>query len=553
MKKFSFDLFIRLFLFYFFSLFIHKYLIIDRSIILGFSFSFFIISFFKKLQLFIYFSLLGFLFFHIKESEDYDQDNQSGKIILEIKEDVSQSNNQYLSRAEIIGIYGKEWQMGKGNIHIMGDSLRGLKKGTLIEMKYFQGLNRVLFTNSSFRLISKPPSSLLSSFKNKLLGSLDSVKNKQDRAVLKTIVFSDKSELDLGIKALYQNAGASHFLSVSGLHVGILFSVLSLIFSPFKKWGSFFRFLFWLIIIGILVFYGIMVGGAAPILRASFMFSTILFARLFFKPYQAFHILFFSAFMILWHDFKQLGELGFILSFLAVAGILFFQLLEIGKVKEPLRGIHTRIFRFIIEISLIGIAAQVFTLPIIILYFHKLPNLILYFVLNPIVAIGSSFVLISTYIYLIISYFIYLPILGSIISFEIHFLHQIFYWANDLFGKGLDWIGLNLWEVFLYYCLVIVFFYWFKRRKNQDLVLLKLIIMVFISSFFMIRIWRINKKPVSMIQTYRSSIIHLDIVHQTGIITIQGSDCPSEQWLDYRFKDQLSYYFVRDTLIRFRN
>jgi len=105
-----------------------------------------------------------------------------------------------------------------------------------------------------------------------------------EKAVLKALVFGDRSGIDDGLRERFNRAGAGHLLAISGLHVGI---VATLAFGVFRWVFSFFPFLLWrgwgrqwaaaATLVPVLA-YGLLAGMSPSTQRAEFMVALFLAA-----------------------------------------------------------------------------------------------------------------------------------------------------------------------------------------------------------------------------------------------------------------------------------
>lgn len=407
--------FLRIIIIYFICLVSWRYFKIQPSLILGLLILFYTFSLFKFFRFSIYLLFLIIFYLRLFLTGDNIDWSKSDQLLIKIQNKLSENDSLKVYEAEVIAYKNRDsWKIDSQKIRIYYYSNQKLIDGAIFHSSAKSMKDKFLFVYSPLKvLIHDSPvfrmKDFLKPFKERSMGLLDSIANKDDRAVLKTIIFSDRAELSAEIKSQYANLGASHFLSVSGLHIGILFSFLMHAFGFMRKKGLLFRWVFFILILIIFLFYSNLAGNGAPILRASLMFSFILFGQLFFQPYTTWNILFFCGFLLLWFSPDLISDLGFILSFLAVSGILLLNSIS-SKTNEK-KGWISASIQFIKEISLVGFLAQLFTFPIIIYYFHQLPNLGLYFLFNPIIAVFSSLILLTNYLYLIVGQVIYLFIL----------------------------------------------------------------------------------------------------------------------------------------------
>lgn len=139
-----------------------------------------------------------------------------------------------------------------------------------------------------------------------------------DAGVYCSLALGDKSMLDATIQLLYQVNGIAHILAISGLHISILgmgfYKLLRRCYIPF--WGSFLCGSF------VMVSYGIMTGNSVSTVRAVFMFLCCIFADVLGKTYDSISALSLAAVWILVSYPKMIWNTGFLLSFLAVMGVV---------------------------------------------------------------------------------------------------------------------------------------------------------------------------------------------------------------------------------------
>jgi competence protein ComEC len=191
-------------------------------------------------------------------------------------------------------------------------------------------------------------------------------------AVAAALVLGYEDKLDADIISAYASTGALHVLSVSGLHVGIIYFVFNFFFSFLdkRKRGHITKTFLLLFIIW---FYATLTGLSPSVLRSAAMFTFIIIAKGFKLNSDIFNTLAVSCFVLLLYDPYLVMEVGFQLSFLAVFGIIFLQprLYDLWQPK-------TRLMDWIWALTTVSVAAQLVTFPLGLLYFHQFPNLFLF-------------------------------------------------------------------------------------------------------------------------------------------------------------------------------
>lgn len=201
-------------------------------------------------------------------------------------------------------------------------------------------------------------------------------------AVGAALVLGSREDMQQEVQQAYAATGAIHVLAVSGLHVGIIAMGLQWLLAWLPLRGPAAR---WLLLLGNLAgiwMFALLTGLSPSVQRAALMFSMLLLGKTLQRPQQAFNTLAASAFLLLWIDPWMLLDVGFQLSYLAVAGILLFQprlhKLLFFKNKWLAAGWN---------LVAVGVAAQLSTFPISLYYFHQFP---VYFWLSGILVVPLS-------------------------------------------------------------------------------------------------------------------------------------------------------------------
>ena len=193
--------------------------------------------------------------------------------------------------------------------------------------------------------------------------AISSFHNKSTAALLRGLLLADKSLIENDLRDEFVNAGVIHVLAVSGLHVG--FIILIFIFL-FKRFNVYLRYI--LTIIGLLLFM-IITNSPASVTRATIMAVAIILAPLTGRTYNSINSLALAAFVILLFDPLQLFSPGFQLSFSAVLSIVvIYPMISsyIYKLK-----VHSKIIKYVLLFCAVSFAAQIGTLPFILVYFHR--------------------------------------------------------------------------------------------------------------------------------------------------------------------------------------
>lgn len=216
--------------------------------------------------------------------------------------------------------------------------------------------------------------------------------NPSEQALCFAILFGDKTKLEEEVKRDFSAAGAMHVLAVSGMHVAILyllFSRLLLVSEPSKKsmWGR--KGLLTLFLLA----YAWLCNFSHAVVRAVGMFGLTLWGNRVNRRSDPLNILCFVAIVQLCWDPAACFQLGFQLSYLAVASILLFE----PRIRKVLlnwmasRRMRQRMSAPLATIS-VGLAANLGTLPLVALYFGRIPT---YFLLTGVLTAWPSTLLLS--------------------------------------------------------------------------------------------------------------------------------------------------------------
>lgn len=159
--------------------------------------------------------------------------------------------------------------------------------------------------------------------------STQSAAEQQAKAVTLSLLTGDRSLINRETKDLYQLAGISHLLAISGTHVLFLAIMLAgavvLLFD--RLWPRVYRYVprwqvRWWVMIAAAFIYALFTGFDVPAARTAWMLLAIGFVRLTLLPISTMRVLFALAVLMAWFDPYVLWQAGYWLSFIAVALLL---------------------------------------------------------------------------------------------------------------------------------------------------------------------------------------------------------------------------------------
>ena len=173
-------------------------------------------------------------------------------------------------------------------------------------------------------------------------------------AVLSALTIGDKTELSDSVRESYSVAGASHILALSGLHIGLLYTLLFFILKPIARRGNIGRAIRSVLLLILLWAFAFFTGLSPSVVRSVSMFSILAMADMVGRQPLSLNTLAAAAWLMLFCNPAWLFDVGFQLSFLAVASILLIQ-----KPIYHLITVKGRIGKYIWGLMSVSVAAQI--------------------------------------------------------------------------------------------------------------------------------------------------------------------------------------------------
>lgn len=242
-------------------------------------------------------------------------------------------------------------------------------------------------------------------------------------AVLSALTVGDKSELSDELRETYAVAGVSHVLALSGLHVGLVYALVWGLFAFCRRRWPFLKPLLLLVALASLWGFAFLTGLSASVVRAVLMCSLLLLSTLQYEPRLPLNILSAAAFFMLLCCPEWLFDVGFQLSFVAVASIV---LLHPRLMRRcPFRHWLPRKLWAMFSVS---ITVQLGTAPLVLFYFSRFPT---HFLLtNLLVVPWVSLILYASVLLLLLTPFpvlqqAFAPVVGWMIRMQNNFLHAV--------------------------------------------------------------------------------------------------------------------------------
>lgn len=290
--------------------------------------------------------------------------------------------------------------------------------------------------------------------KNRIVYRLDSLKTSlkavyrkcctaTDAGVYAAMVTGDRSDMDSTVSELFSAAGIGHILAISGLHISLIGMGL---YRLLRRIG--FLCPMSAIVSGIfVVLFGIMTGNSVSATRAIVMFVCAVNAQVLGRRYDILSAVSLSAIILILKNPYVIANSGFLLSFMAIAGV--------AVVTD---GFSVKWLKW-----LTGPAAiQLATLPIILWFYYEVPVYSVF--LNLLVVPLMSLIMISALGCGMLG-LISIPA-GCFFAGAGHYILILFRYGSELMlslpGSVFVAGRPELWQVMVYYILLFLF----SQRKH---------------------------------------------------------------------------------------
>jgi len=374
--------------------------------------------------------------------------------------------------------------------------------------------HQVYLNNFSWKLLKAPEGFNLFRTAHKVSRKFVSILNDnglkgREFAVASALIMGQSDMLDNETLQAYSGTGVMHILSVSGLHVGVIFIIISFLLGFMKRKGWQLYLKTFIILLTIWA-YALLTGMSPSVMRSAVMFTFISFGTASNRYVHIINSLAVSAMALLLYDPLMINNIGFQLSYIAIVGIVF-----INKPIADLWDPKNRIAGYIWDLIAVSIAAQAATAPLAILYFHQFPA---YFIPANLVAIPLSFLAIYSGVAVLATSI--LPAISNILGILTNYL---LFGLNYSIGliEHLPYSVLHITSVFtidtiLIYLVIIslVLFLYFKRKSMLYAMLG--MILLFATNYTFTEIMRQRQQKIIFYSTGRQSAIgFINGKHQT--------------------------------------
>lgn len=354
--------------------------------------------------------------------------------------------------------------------------------------------------------------------------------DRTEYSILSALTLGYQDALSDDLKQSFRATGTAHVLAVSGLHVGIIYAIISFLLGFMRKNSR----IYWLkpcIIIILLWIYAFITGLPPSVIRASTMLTVFCFSEIFNKKGFTPNALFIAAFFMLLANPFSLFDVGFQLSFTSVLAILYLHPKVVALIN-----IRNKPLKYVWQMFTLSMVAQLGTFPLCLYYFGTFPTY--FFIANllivPLVmlityaAVGIVVAKLITYVLPALGYYIYyLPV--KIMQFLVKILTSITDFFENLPYALIDDIKISFMGLVLLILLIISLLFFFIQKKTKYLIASMGVIIVMLSTYLY---HNLSAKPDELIIYNRR-----DATEVRWIIERQSYVYMQEDTLSYKLFD----------------
>ncbi len=348
-------------------------------------------------------------------------------------------------------------------------------------------------------------------------------------SVASTLILGYRADLSQDVLQAYSKTGTMHVLSVSGMHVALVYIIIELLLRFLNRKRSTIILKAFISIV-LIWLYALLSGFSPAVCRAAVMIAFVICGKTYNRHISMLNILLVSAFMLLLYNPDFIADAGFQLSYLAVFGLILLQ-----PIIENLLDFKQKYLRKLWSLLSVSLAAQIITFPVSVFYFHQFP---VYFLLsNLFIVLPSMLIMYTGIAFLAVSA---VPVIAKPMAFllekTIIGMNNGLLWIENIPYGSWNRLWITTLEYLLLYAMIICVFGWIIHRKTFLLKLNAVFIVLFLMSFSYKRFRAGNQQE----------IIFLNLRRNFGLICKNGKE--AFVLTDLKMADKSFQYSVRPFL-----
>lgn len=410
----------------------------------------------------------------------------------------------------------------------------------------FQGITaQVNLKSDEYKIVANDKGSSLKTFilhlQTYILHTIKTfIPNPKERGVAEALLIGYRNELDKQLVQSYANTGVVHIIAISGLHLGMIYGFILLLFSPYKR-KKWYRFAMPLTAIFIIWMFTLLAGAVPSILRSAVTFTFIPLGILINRKTNQYNTLAASAFCLLVVNPYYLWDVGFQLSYTAVLSILLFV-----KPLHNLLYVKNKIMNNIWLSVCVTLAAQILTLPVILYNFHQFPAL---FLLTNLLVLFLSEIILFALLFLVIIGLLtpIADITGKVIQAMIWLMNSIIEYTENIPLSVWKNIKTDVAQAWLLYLFIILLVLWLLYRLPK-LFVYSLMILVVLLTYTSIDVWQKSHQQKLIVYSVQKHSA-IDIVTGRRALYLYDDKLPSDLTaLSFTIKPAHTLYRINDTI-----
>ena len=269
----------------------------------------------------------------------------------------------------------------------------------------------------------------------------------EEMAVAVAMAMGDRSRITNDLRDIYSISGASHVLALSGLHLGIIYIMLSLMVGS-RRLGVLREIL---IILGIWS-YAIFTGLSPSVVRASVMITVYAVATILHRQRISLNALALTAILMVTASPLCVYDVGFQMSFMAVLSIVVCYKPLAGLVSSEYQQPHPLV-KWVWTMAVVSFCAQLGTAPLTAYYFGRFS---VYFLLTNFIVIPLATAILYLTAAMLISSLIpgLLPFMARCLALVVGCQNMFARWVASLPGSSIEGISINRWQLLMVYVVI---------------------------------------------------------------------------------------------------
>ena len=331
-------------------------------------------------------------------------------------------------------------------------------------------------------------------------------------AVSAALLLGYVDELDAGLRKDYAASGAMHILSVSGMHVGIIYIFLEFLlgFLNKNKPGRIFKAIILLVFIW---FYALLTGLSPCVLRSAAMLSLPIIGKSLNRSPDIYNIVAASLIFILAMDPMLVTDIGFQLSYLAVIGIVILY--------KPIYNLYVTSAWLpdkIWSLLAVSIAAQLATLPITLYTFHQFPN---YFMLTNVfvVPLSSLIIYVGIFVLVVGTIPVVSMVSAKVLIFLVWLLNSIIHFIEQLPCSTIKGVFISSPEMLVLYLIIAAGFLFLTFRRTMFLWIFLVAAIVFNLFLIKFKVDRLHSSRFLVFNARHASVYEFSCQNKAMIFT----------------------------------